>query len=365
MVDEGADLLDIGGESTRPGHVEVDADEEIRASSRSSPRSAHALPGHADQRRHDEAGRRGGGPRGRRRSRQRHLGRRRGRRLARVAAERRVPLVLMHNRAEARYDDLVGRGRRGPRGGDRAGRRGRRRREKDHRRPGIRLRQDGRSTTSTLLRELGALRVARPADPARHVAEVDPRQGPRPAGRRATRGDARDDGPRDRRPAPTSSASTTSGPTSARRGSADAIIRGNWRASATAEGAHRERPDRPREHAVPGSPRLLRPRAAVPQPFEVDVELLLNLQPAGLDDSLPPPCFSPPPFMRCNLPLAVLAVWAVGISGNSLSAQDVYAGNASAPLQVSSERPAFADALAGIASSPRRKRPRECRSKRR
>ena len=29
MVDEGADLLDVGGESTRPGHEPVDADEEI------------------------------------------------------------------------------------------------------------------------------------------------------------------------------------------------------------------------------------------------------------------------------------------------------------------------------------------------
>ena len=30
MVDEGADLLDVGGESTRPGHAIVDADEERR-----------------------------------------------------------------------------------------------------------------------------------------------------------------------------------------------------------------------------------------------------------------------------------------------------------------------------------------------
>ena len=29
MVDEGADLLDIGGESTRPGHAPIDAAEEI------------------------------------------------------------------------------------------------------------------------------------------------------------------------------------------------------------------------------------------------------------------------------------------------------------------------------------------------
>jgi dihydropteroate synthase len=29
MIDEGADLLDVGGESTRPGHHQVDADEEL------------------------------------------------------------------------------------------------------------------------------------------------------------------------------------------------------------------------------------------------------------------------------------------------------------------------------------------------
>ncbi|HEX7347144.1 MAG TPA: dihydropteroate synthase, partial [Candidatus Limnocylindrales bacterium] len=29
MVEEGADLLDIGGESTRPGHAPIDAAEEI------------------------------------------------------------------------------------------------------------------------------------------------------------------------------------------------------------------------------------------------------------------------------------------------------------------------------------------------
>jgi len=29
MVDEGADIIDVGGESTRPGHQPVDALEEI------------------------------------------------------------------------------------------------------------------------------------------------------------------------------------------------------------------------------------------------------------------------------------------------------------------------------------------------
>ena len=32
MVEEGADIIDLGGESTRPGHSYVDADEELRES---------------------------------------------------------------------------------------------------------------------------------------------------------------------------------------------------------------------------------------------------------------------------------------------------------------------------------------------
>jgi len=107
MVDEGADLLDIGGESSRPGHSTVDAAEEarrvvpvIRALREALPdvplsvdttkpsvavaaldAGAHLLNdvwGVAD----DDG-------------------------MARVAAERGVPLVLMHNRAEARYTALM------------------------------------------------------------------------------------------------------------------------------------------------------------------------------------------------------------------------------------------------------------------
>jgi dihydropteroate synthase len=107
MVDEGADLLDVGGESTRPGHDVVDAAEDER---RVVPviRAIHdALPavpvsvdttkpsvaeaaldagaslindvwGVAD----DDA-------------------------LPRLAARRVVPIVLMHNRAEATYTNLM------------------------------------------------------------------------------------------------------------------------------------------------------------------------------------------------------------------------------------------------------------------
>ena len=107
MVAEGADLLDVGGESTRPGHRAVGAAEEIE---RVVPviaalRAAHPeLPISVDTVKpavagaaldagaslvndvwgvaEDDA-------------------------LARLAAERGVPIVLMHNRAEARYVNLM------------------------------------------------------------------------------------------------------------------------------------------------------------------------------------------------------------------------------------------------------------------
>ena len=107
MADEGADLLDVGGESTRPGHTEVDANEEIRrvvpvvAAIRVALPSmaisidttkpavaAAAIDAGADLVNdvwgvgEDDA-------------------------LVRLAAERRVPIVLMHNRAEPRYRDLM------------------------------------------------------------------------------------------------------------------------------------------------------------------------------------------------------------------------------------------------------------------
>ncbi len=107
MVDEGADLLDVGGESSRPGHAAVDAAAEagrvvpvIRALREALPDvplsidttkpsvAAAALDAGA------------------------HLlndvwGVAEDDGIARVAAERGVPLVLMHNRAEARYAALM------------------------------------------------------------------------------------------------------------------------------------------------------------------------------------------------------------------------------------------------------------------
>lgn len=107
MVEAGADIVDIGGESTRPGHAEIDLPDEairvvplIRAVRSALPNipisidttkpgvAAAALEagaglindiwGVAD----DDS-------------------------MARLAARHRVPIVLMHNRAEARYTDLV------------------------------------------------------------------------------------------------------------------------------------------------------------------------------------------------------------------------------------------------------------------
>jgi len=107
MVAEGADILDIGGESTRPGHEAVDAPEEsarvvpviaaVRAALPATPISVDttkaavaeaALDAGADLI-NDVWG----------------VGA--DERLVRLAATRQVPLVIMHNRAEASYVDLI------------------------------------------------------------------------------------------------------------------------------------------------------------------------------------------------------------------------------------------------------------------
>lgn len=108
MVRDGADLLDIGGESTRPGHAPVGAAEEaarvlpvvgaVRAALPAVPISIDttkpevaeaALAAGADLVNDIW----GTGPR--------------AGELASVAAAHRAPLVVMHNRAEARYDEVV------------------------------------------------------------------------------------------------------------------------------------------------------------------------------------------------------------------------------------------------------------------
>jgi dihydropteroate synthase len=108
MAAEGADLLDVGGESTRPGHAPVSEAEEtarvipvVRAVRAALPAlpitidttkpvvAAAALDAGADAI-NDVWG---VGP---------------DAALTRLAATRGVPIILMHNRAEPRYADLVG-----------------------------------------------------------------------------------------------------------------------------------------------------------------------------------------------------------------------------------------------------------------
>ncbi|HEX5590503.1 MAG TPA: dihydropteroate synthase [Candidatus Limnocylindrales bacterium] len=107
MAESGADLLDIGGESTRPGHAAVDAADEIarvvpvlravRAALPDLPLSIDTTkPAVAEAALDAGAG----------------LvndiwGVAEDDALARLAGERRVPIVLMHNRAEARYTTLL------------------------------------------------------------------------------------------------------------------------------------------------------------------------------------------------------------------------------------------------------------------
>lgn len=107
MVAEGADILDVGGESTRPGHRPVDADEErrrvvpvvaaVRAALPATPISIDttkaavaeaALDAGADAI-NDVHGTRGDAQ------------------LLAVAARRRVPIVLMHGRPQADHRDVV------------------------------------------------------------------------------------------------------------------------------------------------------------------------------------------------------------------------------------------------------------------
>jgi dihydropteroate synthase len=108
MVGEGADLLDIGGESTRPGHAPVDAAEEIGRVIPVISAVAAALPDtpiSVDTAKPDVAAAAlaagahllndvwGTSP---------EVGE-----IAAVAAGAGVPLIVMHNRAEARYERNV------------------------------------------------------------------------------------------------------------------------------------------------------------------------------------------------------------------------------------------------------------------
>jgi dihydropteroate synthase len=107
MVDEGADILDVGGESTRPGHEPVAAD---RETARVVPVIAaiHAalpdVPISVDTSKAGvaEAALEAGAS-----LLNDVWGTSRDDAMARLAAARRVPLVVMHNRAEAVYSDFL------------------------------------------------------------------------------------------------------------------------------------------------------------------------------------------------------------------------------------------------------------------
>jgi dihydropteroate synthase len=107
MVEDGADILDVGGESTRPGHAEVGADEEIArvvpvisaihaalpdvpiSVDTSKPEVAAAALDAGAALLNDVWGVSWDDS------------------MARLAAARGVPIVLMHNRLQAEYSDLV------------------------------------------------------------------------------------------------------------------------------------------------------------------------------------------------------------------------------------------------------------------
>jgi dihydropteroate synthase len=107
MASEGADLLDIGGESTRPGHAAVDAEEETRrvvpvvrairealpsmplTIDTTKPSVAEAALAAGAGAINDVWGVSGDVT------------------LAKVAADQGVPIILMHNRAEPRYVNLM------------------------------------------------------------------------------------------------------------------------------------------------------------------------------------------------------------------------------------------------------------------
>ncbi len=107
MIGEGADLIDVGGELSRPGHEAVEADEETRrvgpvvaaihAAFPSTPISVDTTKPSVAASAIDAGATLlndvwGVSP---------------DSSLARLAAERGVPIVLMHNRAEAVYADVV------------------------------------------------------------------------------------------------------------------------------------------------------------------------------------------------------------------------------------------------------------------
>ena len=261
MVAEGADLLDVGGESTRPGHAPVAADEErrrvvpviaaLRAALPDIPISVDttkpavaeaALDAGADLI-NDVWG---------------------------VGADDSLAAPGRRSRRPARrhaqpgggpLHDAPARGHRRPPARHRPRARARRRLGRPDRRSGVRLRQDGRAQPRARCATSARCGCSggRSCSGTSRKSTLGRVLGP--ARRRAARGDPRDDGARDRRrrrprPRPRRRART-----SARRGSPTPIVRGELAARSPPKEAPAERPDRARQHALPGPPRLLRPRA--------------------------------------------------------------------------------------------------------
>jgi dihydropteroate synthase len=107
MVDEGADILDVGGESSRPGHEPVPEDEELRRVLPVVAAIAAALPDtpisiDTTKAAVAEAALDAGAG-----LLNDIWGVEPSRALVRLAANRGAPIVLMHNRAEPRYTDVV------------------------------------------------------------------------------------------------------------------------------------------------------------------------------------------------------------------------------------------------------------------
>ena len=107
MAAEGADLLDIGGESTRPGHAEVDESEELRRVIPNVQRVREALPDmpitiDTTKPAVAQAALDAGAD-----AINDIWGVNADDTLARIAADRDVPIIVMHNRAEPVYRDLM------------------------------------------------------------------------------------------------------------------------------------------------------------------------------------------------------------------------------------------------------------------
>ena len=193
----------------------------------------------------------------------------------------------MHNRAEARYRNVVAEVVADLAARDRPG--ARRRRAVGPPRSSTRASASARRPTTTSRCWATSTRCGCWAGRSCWARRASRRSGrllDLPAGP-ARRGDARDDGARRSRPASTSSASTTSARTSGPRASRTRSSAAGGRRAGPRRRRRVTRPHRARGHGVPGHATASTSTSSVtPQPFEVDVELALNLQPAGLTDDL-------------------------------------------------------------------------------